>query len=51
MLRLGGVRRFSVRRDDERLLQGRGATVDNARPNDRVPLELGGQGFQKGIPL
>jgi hypothetical protein len=51
MPRLGGVRRFAVRRHDESLLQGRRATVDNAWLNDGVPLELLGQGFQEGVAL
>ena len=45
------MRRFAVRGDDKGLLQGRGATVHNARPNNRMPLELGGQSFQEGIAL
>jgi hypothetical protein len=32
--RLGGARRLAVRRDDEGLLQGRGATVHNTRTDD-----------------
>jgi hypothetical protein len=45
------MRRLAVRRHDERLLQGRGATVHHAGPNERMPLELDGQGFQKGVAL
>jgi hypothetical protein len=37
------VRGFAGRGDDKDLLQGRGAAVDNARSDDRVTLELGGQ--------
>ena len=40
MSRLGAVRRFAVRLDDKGLLQGRGATVHNARADDRLALEL-----------
>jgi len=49
--RLGEVRRFAMRRDDERLLQSRGATVHNARADDRVTLELLRQGSQEGVAL
>jgi hypothetical protein len=45
------VRRFSVRLDPETTLQLRGATVHNARTDDRMALELLSQGLQKGAPL
>jgi hypothetical protein len=45
------VRRFAVRRHDERLLQGRRATVHNARPDDGMALELDRQSFQEGVAL
>jgi hypothetical protein len=45
------VRRFGVRGDDKGLLQGGGATVDNARPNDGVPLELSGEGLEESSAL
>ena len=51
MARLGGERRFGVRRHAEGPLQGRGATVHNAGPDHRLTLELLGQGFQEGVPL
>ena len=38
-------------RDDKGLLQGRGATVHNAGPDNRMALELDGQSFQKSIAL
>jgi hypothetical protein len=40
-----------MRRHDESLLQGRGGSMHNARPNDRVPLELDGQSLQEGVAL
>jgi hypothetical protein len=43
--------RFAVRRDDKSLLQGRGASVHEARPNDGMLLELAGQSLQKSAPL
>jgi hypothetical protein len=51
MSRLGRVRRFSVRLDPETTLQLRGATVHNARTDDRMTLELDGQSFQEGVAL
>jgi hypothetical protein len=47
--RLG--RRFAVRGDDKGLLQGHGAAVHEARANDRMLRQLGGQGFQKRVTL
>ena len=47
MSRLGGERRFAVRRHAKSLLQFRGATVHEARANDRMRLERGGQSFQE----
>jgi hypothetical protein len=45
------VGRLAVRGDDEGFLQLRGATVHNARPNNRVTLELDGQSFEEGVAL
>jgi hypothetical protein len=45
------MRRLAVRGHDKCLLQLRGATVDNARADDRMALELDGKGFQEGVPL
>jgi hypothetical protein len=45
------VRGLAVRGDDERLLKGCGATVDNARAHDSVPLEFDGQSLEKGVAL
>jgi hypothetical protein len=45
------VRRFGVRFHDEGPLQGRGATVDDARADGGMLLELDGQSFQEGAAL
>jgi hypothetical protein len=51
MSRLGRVRRFTVGRNDKGLLQGRGATVHNARADDSMLLELLAQSFQERVSL
>ena len=51
MSRLGGVRRLAVRGDDKGLLQGRGRSEHNTRPDNRMTLELLGQSFQEGVAL
>jgi hypothetical protein len=44
-------RRLAVRRHDEGLLQGRGATVHKAWSYDRMPLELDGQRLEESPAL
>jgi hypothetical protein len=45
--RLGGVRRFAMRRHDEGLLQDRGGSMHNARPNDRCRSSSTARAFRK----
>ena len=49
--RLGGARRFAVRRHDEGLLEGRGATVHNTRTDDGMALKLDGQRLEESPAL
>jgi hypothetical protein len=49
--RLGGARRFAVRRPDEGLLEGRGATVHNTRIDDGMALKLDGQRLEESPAL
>jgi hypothetical protein len=51
MSRLGGARRFAVRRHAEGLLQLGGATVHETRPDNRVPLKLCRESFQEVAAL
>jgi hypothetical protein len=48
---LGGVRRLAVRRHDEGLLKIGGATVHEARSDNRVPLKLLRESFEEGAAL
>ena len=49
--RLGGARRLAVRRHNEGLLEGRGATVHNTRIDDGMALKLDGQRLEESPAL